>query len=216
MSHMTSEILLRAYAAGIFPMAESREDKNLFWIDPETRGVLPLDRFHVSRRLARTLRRRTYDVRSNTAFEVVLRRCAEPTPKRPNTWISREIVHLYTELHAMGHAHSIECWRDETLVGGLYGVSLGAAFFGESMFSHERDASKVALAHLIARLRRGGFKLLDTQFVTPHLKQFGAIEISRAEYHRRLADALKSQAAFYPELDEAELSALLQSSTQMS
>lgn len=216
MSHMTPDILLRAYAAGIFPMAESREDRNLFWIDPETRGVLPLDRFHVSRRLARTLRQRTYDVRSNTAFEEVLRCCAEPTPKRPNTWINREIFRLYSELHAMGHAHSIECWSDETLVGGLYGVSLGAAFFGESMFSRQKDASKVALAHLVARLRRGGFKLLDTQFVTPHLKQFGAIEISRAEYHRRLADALKSQATFYPELGEAEVSALLQSSTQMS
>jgi leucyl/phenylalanyl-tRNA--protein transferase len=213
---MTPDILLRAYAAGIFPMAESREDRNLFWIDPETRGILPLDRFHVSRRLARTLRQRAYDVRSNTAFEEVLRRCAEPTPKRPNTWINREIFRLYSDLHAMGHAHSIECWRDETMVGGLYGVSLGAAFFGESMFTREKDASKVALAHLVARLRRGGFKLLDTQFVTPHLKQFGATEISRTEYQRRLADALKSQATFYPELDEAEVSALLQSRIQMS
>jgi leucyl/phenylalanyl-tRNA--protein transferase len=216
MSHMSPEILLRAYAAGIFPMAESRDDNKLFWIDPETRGVLPVDRFHLSRRLARTVRRSACEVRCNSAFADVLRRCAEPTPRRPNTWINREIVRLYTALNAMGHAHSVECWRGDRLVGGLYGVSLGAAFFGESMFTRETDASKVALVHLVARLRHGGFMLLDTQFVTPHLKQFGAIEISRAEYHRYLADALKTQATFHSELDEAEFLAFLQSSTQMS
>jgi leucyl/phenylalanyl-tRNA--protein transferase len=216
MSQLTPEIMLRAYAAGIFPMAESRDDKKLYWIDPETRGILPLDSFHLPRRLRRTLRLNPYEVRANTAFEEVLRCCAESTHRRPNTWINQEILHLYAGLHAMGHAHSVECWRQGKLIGGLYGVSLGAAFFGESMFSRESNASKVALVHLVARLHRGGFKLLDTQFVTPHLRQFGTIDISRDEYHRRLADALKTQASFYSELDEAEFSAFLQSTTQMS
>jgi leucyl/phenylalanyl-tRNA--protein transferase len=163
MSRLTPEIVLRAYAAGIFPMAESREDAKLYWIDPEKRGILPLGSFHLPRRLRRTLRLKPYEVRADTAFEEVLRSCAEPTDRRPNTWINEEIMGLYAGLHAMGHAHSVECRRGGKLVGGLYGVSLGAAFFGESMFSRETDASKVALVHLVARLRRGGFKLLDTQ-----------------------------------------------------
>lgn len=216
MSQLTPEIVLRAYAAGIFPMAESRDDAKLYWIDPETRGVLPLERFHLPRRLRRTLKANRYRVGVDTAFEEVLRACAEPTRKRPNTWINEEIVRLYSGLHEMGHAHSVECREEGALVGGLYGVALGAAFFGESMFNRRTDASKVALVHLVARLRKGGFKLLDTQFVTPHLRQFGAVDISRAEYHRRLAEALKTQATFYSELDEAELSAFLQSTIQMS
>lgn len=216
MSQLTPEIVLRAYAAGIFPMAESRDDAKLYWIDPETRGVLPLERFHLPRRLRRTLKANRYRVDVDAAFEEVLRACAEPTRKRPNTWINEEIVRLYLGLHEMGHAHSVECREEDALVGGLYGVALGAAFFGESMFNRRTDASKVALVHLVARLRKGGFKLLDTQFVTPHLRQFGAVDISRAEYHRRLAEALKTQATFYSELDEAELSAFLQSTTQMS
>jgi leucyl/phenylalanyl-tRNA--protein transferase len=216
MSRLTPEIVLRAYAAGIFPMAESREDAKLYWIDPETRGILPLGSFHLPRRLRRTLRLKPYEVRADTAFEEVLRSCAEPTDRRPNTWINEEIMGLYAGLHAMGHAHSVECRRGGKLVGGLYGVSLGAAFFGESMFSRETDASKVALVHLVARLRRGGFKLLDTQFVTPHLRQFGAVDISRDAYHRRLAEAMNTRASFYSEMDEAEFSAFLQSITQMS
>lgn len=216
MTQLDPDILLRAYAAGIFPMAESREDARLYWIDPEHRGILPLEKFHLPRRLQRTVRRCGYDVRCDTAFDQVMRACAEHTEMRPNTWINAEIARLYTGLFEMGHAHCVECWRDDKLVGGLYGVSLAAAFFGESMFSRERDASKIALVHLVARLRRGGFRLLDTQFVTSHLKRFGAVEISRGEYHRLLAEALKVQATFYSELDPAELSAFLQSSIQMS
>lgn len=216
MTELSPDILLRAYAAGIFPMAESRADRRLYWIDPETRGVLPLERFHIPRRLRRTLRRAPFRVRADTDFLQVMRRCAEPTPRRRDTWINREIVRLYADLHAMGHAHSVEVWDDEDLVGGLYGVALGAAFFGESMFSRVTDASKIALVHLVARLSYGGFTLLDTQFVTSHLRQFGTIEITRAEYHRRLSQALKTQAVFYSELDAEAFTAFLQSITHTS
>ncbi len=183
--------------AGIFPMAERRDDSRLHWIDPEWRGVIPLDRFHVPRRLARSIRRGVFEVRTDTAFRDVMLACAEETPERRETWINDTILELYTKLHAMGHAHSVECWRDDALVGGLYGVSLGGAFFGESMFSRVSDASKIALVYLVERLRRGGFVLLDTQFTTPHLEQFGAIEIERAEYQRRLGEALAVEAKFY-------------------
>ena len=216
MSQLTPQILLRAYAAGIFPMAESRDDPKLYWIDPEMRGLLPLDRFHVPKRLRRTLRRNVFDVRCDTAFMEVMHGCAEATAGRPNTWINTEIVALYENLFAMGHAHSVECWRDGKLVGGLYGVALGAAFFGESMFSRETDASKVALVHLVARLRAGGYRLLDTQFTTDHLSRFGTVEVSRGEYHRRLGEALKIQATFYCDLAPEALDAVLQSSTQTS
>ncbi|HLF59035.1 MAG TPA: leucyl/phenylalanyl-tRNA--protein transferase [Alphaproteobacteria bacterium] len=216
MSQLTPQILLRAYAAGIFPMAESREDSKLYWIDPEMRGLLPLNKFHVPKSLRRTIRRSVFDVKCNTAFLEVMRGCAEATEERPNTWINAEIVKLYENLYAMGHAHSVECWKDGELVGGLYGVALGAAFFGESMFSRERDASKVALVHLVARLKAGGYLMLDTQFVTTHLRRFGVVEVSRGEYHRRLGEALKVQATFYPELPAGALDAVLQSSTQTS
>jgi len=216
MSQLTPQILLRAYAAGIFPMAESREDSKLYWIDPEMRGLLPLDRFHVPKSLRRTIRRDAFEVTCDTAFLEVMRGCAEATAKRPNTWINAEIVALYEDLYAMGHAHSVECWRDGTLVGGLYGVALGAAFFGESMFSRVRDASKVALVHLVARMKAGGYLLLDTQFVTTHLRRFGVTEVSRGEYHRRLGEALKVQATFYSELPAGAVEAVLQSSTQTS
>ncbi|MGE3782174.1 MAG: leucyl/phenylalanyl-tRNA--protein transferase, partial [Alphaproteobacteria bacterium] len=169
MIQLTPEILLQAYAAGIFPMAESADDPELFWVDPKRRGVLPLDELHVPRRLRRVLRRGIFSVRVDTAFEAVIRACAESSETRPTTWINDEIVWLYTALFAGGAAHSVECWHDGELVGGLYGVSLGAAFFGESMFSRVSEASKVALVHLVARLRLGGYRLLDTQFVTPHL-----------------------------------------------
>jgi leucyl/phenylalanyl-tRNA--protein transferase len=193
---LTPEILLEAYAAGIFPMAESADDPELFWVEPRERGVIPLDGFHMPRRLARIVRRGSFELRCDTAFIETMRGCAEATEKRANTWINDEILRLYGALHRMGNAHSVECWQGEALVGGLYGVSLGGAFFGESMFSRETDASKVALVHLVAILRAGGYRLLDVQFQTPHLAQFGTIEISRAEYRRRLAEALRYRGDF--------------------
>ena len=193
---LTPDILLRAYAAGIFPMAESAEDPELFWVDPKRRGIIPLDAFHVPRRLGRVVRQNVFTIRCDTAFEDVMRGCAESSDKRPNTWINDEILDLYGGLFARGAAHSVECWHEGELVGGLYGVSLGSAFFGESMFSRVTDASKVALVHLVARLRYGRYRLLDTQFLTPHLAQFGGIEITRARYHRLLAEALRYRGVF--------------------
>lgn len=194
--HLTPEILLRAYAEGLFPMAERRGDPTLYWISPEMRGVIPLENFHVPRRLARTVRNGPFTITSDKAFRAVMEACAAPGPGREESWINDEILRLYTALNASGHAHSLECWRDGKLVGGLYGVKLGAAFFGESMFSRERDASKVALVHLVEGLRAGGFVLLDTQFITGHLARFGAIEIPRAQYLRRLHDALNREAVW--------------------
>ena len=194
---LTPEILLQAYCAGIFPMAERREDPNLFWVSPDSRGILPLDRFHLPHRLARTVRSDRFTVKVDTAFEAVMRACAEPAPDRKESWINDEILSLYTALHRKDHAHSVESWRNGELVGGLYGVKIGAAFFGESMFSRERDSSKVALVHLVARLKLGGFRLLDAQFVTSHLAQFGAVEIPRNEYMALLADAVARNADFY-------------------
>jgi leucyl/phenylalanyl-tRNA---protein transferase len=202
-ARLTPEILLAAYAAGVFPMAESADDPELFWVDPHHRGILPLDAFHVPRRLRRVVRQGRFAVSCDTAFVAVIHGCAEATEMRPNTWINDEIVRLYAALFAHGAAHSVECWRDGILVGGLYGVSIGAAFFGESMFSRETDASKVALVHLVARLRAGGYRLLDTQFVTPHLARFGAVEITRTRYHRLLASALAYRASFPLELPDA-------------
>jgi leucyl/phenylalanyl-tRNA---protein transferase len=196
-SRLTPDLLLTAYAQGVFPMAERRDDPNLFWVSPETRGIIPLDNFHVAHRLARTVRSDRFDVRVDTAFEDVMRACASPAPGREESWINDEILAVYTALHERGHAHSVECWRDGHLVGGLYGVNLASAFFGESMFMRERDASKVALVHLVARLISGGFTLLDAQFQTEHLARFGAIAIPRAAYMRRLSEALKKDAAFY-------------------
>jgi leucyl/phenylalanyl-tRNA---protein transferase len=216
MTKLTPEILLRAYAVGLFPMAERRDDPTLFWIDPEKRGILPLDTFHVSRRLRRTVRNGLYEVRCDTAFTDVVRSCAAPGPNREDTWINDEIVSLYSELQQLGRAHSIETWQDGQLVGGLYGVSMGAAFFGESMFSRARDASKIALVHLVARLVRGGYKLLDTQFVTDHLTQFGVVELPRAGYRQLLSEALDGAATFEQELSHPELDAFLQSITQTS
>jgi len=216
MAGLNPEILLRAYAVGLFPMAERRDDQTLYWIDPEKRGILPLEDFHIPRRLRRTVRRGTFEVRCDSAFEQVIRACAEPGPNRDETWINDEIIELYTELFKMGRAHSVECWRDRNLVGGLYGVALGGAFFGESMFSYERDASKVALVHLVLRLRKGGFKLLDTQFVTKHLYQFGVVEVPRGGYRQLLASALDGKATFYRDVDESELVEFLQSTTEIS
>ncbi|MDO8605688.1 MAG: leucyl/phenylalanyl-tRNA--protein transferase [Phaeospirillum sp.] len=196
MGPLTSDLLVRAYSMGVFPMARSRDDPRLYWIDPEQRGILPLETFHVSKRLRRTLRKGGFEIRCDTAFEAVMRACGEPTDDRPDSWINEEIVRLFVELFRLGLAHSVETWRDGRLVGGLYGLGLGAAFFGESMFSRETDASKVALVHLVARLKLGGFRLLDTQFVTAHLQQFGAVEIPRHAYQDLLAAAIGQNAYF--------------------
>lgn len=215
-SDLTPDILLRTYAAGIFPMAESADDPTLFWVDPDKRGILPIDSFHISRSLQKTLRRAPFEMRCDTAYEAVIRACGAERPERPKTWINSEIIRLYSGLFDMGHAHSVESWRDGKLVGGLYGVSIAGAFFGESMFSLETDASKVALCHLIARLRRGGYTLLDTQFTTKHLEGFGAVEIDRADYRQRLAAALQTPARFYlGPLGESDLT-FRQSFTQTS
>ena len=219
MTRITLDMLLRAYANGIFPMSESRHDPRISWFDPHKRGVLPLARFHVPVRLGRTVRRHPYRVAVDTAFREVVEGCAAPRPERWTTWINDSIVDMFVGLHSIGNAHSVECWRGNQLVGGLYGVSLGAAFFGESMFSARDDASKIALVHLVARLRHGGFRLLDTQFVTEHLQRFGAMEIPRTEYLRRLKTAVAADGDFHslPE-DTApnEVLSLAQSSAQMS
>jgi len=193
---ITPEVLLKAYACGIFPMAESAEDPSLYWIEPDLRGIIPLDRFHVSARLARTVRSDQFQVTVNRDFDGVIDGCAEPQAGRPRTWINQRIRALYRKLHERRHCHSVEVYLDGALVGGLYGVALGRAFFGESMFHRMRDASKVALVHLVARLRAGGYTLLDTQFVTDHLKSFGAIEVPRRQYHKLLESALAGEGDF--------------------
>jgi leucyl/phenylalanyl-tRNA--protein transferase len=204
---ITPELMLRAYRIGLFPMAEGREARTLYWLDPELRGVMPLDAFHVPRRLARTLRQRRYEVTANTRFEAVIDACAAPRPGSADSWINAEIRRLFIALHHQGHAHSVEAWRGDELVGGLYGVALGGAFFGESMFSRADDASKVTLVHLVARLRLGGFTLLDAQFQTEHLAQFGTQEVPRAEYKRLLAEAVEVDAAFPDAPPDAVLTA---------
>jgi leucyl/phenylalanyl-tRNA--protein transferase len=209
---ITPELLVRAYRAGIFPMAESADDPALFWVDPRYRGILPLDGFHVPRRLRRTVRQGRFEMSCDTDFAGVMRGCAGA---RPETWINAQIFRIYGALHEQGLAHSVEARQEGRLVGGLYGVAIGGAFFGESMFSLATDASKVALVHLVAILRRGGFVLLDTQFLTDHLGQFGTIEIPRAEYRRRLAAALEVDARFQPGFAADPLD-VLQSSTQTS
>jgi len=191
---ITPEILLRAYAAGIFPMAERRDDPDIHWVDPRRRGILPLDGFHLSRSLRRTILRSGWRVTADTAFAATVESCAD----RDETWINDTIFALYIALHHKGFAHSIEVWEGNDLIGGVYGVTLGTAFFGESMFSRRTDASKAALAHAVHRLKVGGFTLFDTQFLTPHLASLGGIEIPRADYHRRLAAALQGQADFHP------------------
>lgn len=194
---ITADLLLQAYEVGFFPMAESEDDPSLFWVNPPMRGVLPLDQFHVPRRLARTIRQDAFEVHVDRDFVGVIDGCSASTPGRSSTWINADIRALYGELFARGACHTVETWKDGTLVGGLYGVSIGGAFFGESMFSRERDASKVALVHLVGRLIAGGYRLLDTQFITEHLKQFGALEIPALAYRRALNDALDVAGDFY-------------------
>ena len=193
---ITPEVLLKAYACGIFPMAESADDPALYWIEPEKRGIIPLDRFYISSRLARTVRSDRFTVTVDRDFDGVMDGCAAPQSDRPRTWINDRIRLLYRKLHERRHCHSLEVYEGEELVGGLYGVSLGRAFFGESMFHRARDASKVALVHLVARLRAGGFRLLDTQFVTDHLASFGAVEVPRRQYHKLLEAALAGEGDF--------------------
>ncbi|WPZ34253.1 leucyl/phenylalanyl-tRNA--protein transferase [Thalassobaculum sp. OXR-137] len=217
MSELQPELLLQAYAVGVFPMAEGRNDPRLFFVDPDNRGVLPFDGFHVSRSLRKTVRRRSFEVVWDRDFEATLDGCAEATQRRPDTWINPEIRRLYLALHARGHAHSVESWRDGRLVGGLYGVRLGGAFFGESMFSRATDASKVALVHLVAKLKASGFTLLDTQFITDHLSRFGALEIPRDDYRDRLASAIAAPVQFDPGADDwPSVEALLHEATQTS
>jgi len=213
---ITADLLLQAYRIGVFPMGERRDDPKLYWLDPRLRAVLPLDRFHLPHRLKRTVRAGRFQVTADTAFADIVRACAEPRPGHPESWINAPIVELYTELHRRGHAHSVECRIDGRLVGGLYGVSVGAAFFGESMFSRERDASKVALVHLVARLILGGFRLLDCQFMTEHLRSFGAVEIPREAFRALLADAIDRPATFQRELGGDDPCVLVQDSTRTS
>lgn len=212
----TPELLLEAYRRGLFPMAEDRHDSRLYWIEPETRGILPLAGMHVSRRLARKLRADVFEVRIDRAFPEVIEGCAAPAPGRWNTWINDDIIALYNELHRRGFVHSVEAWRHGRLAGGLYGVALGAAFFGESMYSRESDASKVALAHLVARLLAGGYRLLDTQFATRHLRRLGVVELGRERYRARLADALAHEGDFYSLPDPVSGAAVLQAITRRS
>jgi len=208
--------LIACYARGVFPMADDRDDEQIFLIDPDERGVMPLDAFHVPRRLARTIRADRFQVRIDADFEAVVDACAEARPNRPETWISGPIKGLYMELYRRGLAHSVEAWSDGQFAGGLYGVSLGAVFFGESMVSFARDASKVALAHLVARLKVGGFRLLDAQFMTDHLSQFGGVTLSRAAYRKRLAGAISQDADFFRLEAYAGGSEVLQAISQAS
>lgn len=208
---LTPNLMLTGYAKGIFPMAESRDAETLHWVDPERRGIFPLDGFHISRSLARSILRLNYTIRTNSTFSEVVQRCAA----RPETWINGPLFGLYDQLHAIGHAQSLEVWQDGELIGGVFGITLGAAFFGESMFSRRTDASKIALAYLVDRLRQGGFRLFDTQFLTPHLASMGAIEIPRHDYRSRLAAALPLDADFaLPETPLPQL--LLQRRSQTS
>jgi leucyl/phenylalanyl-tRNA---protein transferase len=193
---ITPQVLLRAYAAGVFPMAESADDPALYWVEPDERGVIPLDDFHISRSLRKRVRQQPYDIRIDTAFNAVIAECAAQSATRKETWINKRIITLYTQLHKMGCAHSVESWQNGALVGGLYGIRIGAAFFGESMFSRATDASKVALVHLVARLNFGGFTLLDAQFVNHHLLQFGTRAVAKKHYQGLLEVALACNASF--------------------
>lgn len=213
---ITPQVLLKAYACGLFPMAESAEDATLFWIEPELRGILPLDHFHLPKRLKRTLRADKFEIRINTDFEGVINGCAGSGPDRPQTWINDEIRRLYGALFEQGYCHTVEAWHEGNLAGGLYGISLNGVFFGESMFTRVTDASKICLTHLVARLIAGGYKLLDTQFLTEHLARFGTIEISRDIYSDLLDDALQEEGDFFalpPVLTGDEVIAVLDRST---
>ena len=209
MSIITPQVLLKAYSVGVFPMAESADDPSLYWIEPDERGVLPLNDFHISRSLKKSVRHGGFEIRIDTAFERVMQLCAEKTSDRKDTWINTRILRLYSQLHKMGCCHSVESWRHGELVGGLYGLRLGAAFFGESMFARATDASKVALVHLVARLNYGGFKLLDAQFVNDHLKQFGCYKVPKKEYRPVLDAATEADADFFAFEDDENIQHVL-------
>ncbi len=213
---LTPALLLKAYRMGVFPMADSADDPDIFWVEPKRRGILPLDAIHCPKRLARTIRQDRFQVTHDQWFKRVIEACGTARPIRPSTWINRQIIDGYCALHELGHAHSIEGWQDHDLVGGLYGVSIGSAFFGESMFSTRTDASKVGLMHLIARLKIGGYQLLDTQFFTDHLGQFGAVERPQAAYLDRLDPALAVKADFNAAPAQLDGATVLQSITQTS
>jgi leucyl/phenylalanyl-tRNA---protein transferase len=213
MSSITPQVLLKAYSVGVFPMAESADDPSLYWVEPEERGILPLDDFHISHSLKKSVRHQRFEIRVDTAFDEVIHHCAEVASNRPETWINTRIMKLYSQLHKMGCAHSVESWHGGKLVGGLYGVRIGAAFFGESMFSRETDASKVALVHLVARLNHGGFVLLDTQFLNDHLKQFGCVTMAKLDYRLVLGEAIEATAHFHSFLHDDDAEAVLRLAT---
>lgn len=213
MTEVTPSLVLRAYSLGIFPMAESKDASTVYWVDPEQRGILPIERFHIPRRLKRTVRQNRFNVTCDTDFDSVINACAESDVGRQDTWINDEVRRLFKALNHMGLVHTVECRREGRLVGGLYGLAIGGAFFGESMFSRERDASKVALVHLAARLVYGGFTLLDAQFITDHLTQFGAIEVPRDDYRDMLDAAISEPAVFPPVLPGEVLTDFLDRST---
>ena len=219
MTTITPQILLRAYSAGIFPMAESAEDNALYWVEPDERGIIPLNGLKISHSLRKCVRRRVFEIRVDSDFAAVIGQCAAKSAGRDSTWINTRIRALYTQLHRLGCCHSVESWQDGSLVGGLYGVGIGAVFFGESMFSRATDASKVALVHLVARLRAGGFRLLDAQFINPHLERMGAVAVAKDRYKRLLDEALVEQAdffAFSADGDSATVLRLAQSSAGAS
>lgn len=209
---LSADLLLRAYAMGVFPMAEGRDDPRVFWVDPEARGIFPLDQFHISRSLSRTIRRAPFQVTLNKDFQGTVSACAD----REETWINPTIFRLYDQLHQMGHAHSFELWDGDELVGGVYGVTLGRAFFGESMFSRRRDASKIALAYLVQHLKNCGFTLFDTQFLTPHLASLGAVEVPRDAYHGLLEAALSGRSADISATALPDAQSVVQRNTQTS
>lgn len=216
MPFLTADIVLNAYMNGVFPMSDARDDPDLFWVNPERRGILPLDAFHVPKRLAKTIRKEPFRVTIDQDFRRVMRECAAAEEGREGTWINDTILDLYGELHDRGFAHSVECWQGETLAGGLYGVSFASVFCGESMFTRVTDASKIALVYLVARLIRGGYTLLDAQFITDHLATFGAREISRREYQALLTEGLEKEADFYSLPGDLGGAEILQSITQTS
>lgn len=213
---ISTDELLKAYTLGYFPMARSRDDEQAVWVLPDERGVIPLAAARAPKRLLRFLKTHSFDIRINTAFPDVIAACAEQTKARPDTWINDAIIEAYTELHFQGLAHSVECWRNGALVGGLYGIALGAAFCGESMFSRETNASKVAMLHLIARLKSGGFEFIDAQFYNEHLVQFGLTGVDDADYQMMLAAALSKKADFFAAPDQFSTARVLQAITQTS
>ena len=214
--NINEETILKSYSLGIFPMSESFDDPNLYWINPKKRGVIPINDFKISKNLRKEIKKKKFLITINKDFNGVIKNCAKKTENRPSTWINKEIIKLYSNLHKIGHAHSIEAWHQDKLVGGLYGVSLGSAFFGESMFSIMSNSSKICLVYLIANLKIKKFTLLDTQFVNPHLKKLGAIEISRKKYLKMLGSSLKKSANFNKKISQSSIYDIIQSMTQTS